>query len=122
MTAGYPRVNCSIPGCGRGTTRLRPGWDPDTNGPVEWICGRHWRLVPKEWKRRRRLLWKHLNRNWPDCTDWNDLDVEQRHRAQRCLTLLPKLWTRMKARAEHPLGDMSVDLELEEIERRFGIV
>lgn len=45
----YPRVNCLVAGCKRGTTRAAPRSD---GSPPEIICGPHWRTVPKEWRRR----------------------------------------------------------------------
>lgn len=71
MTSGHPKVLCLIPGCGRFTTCLEPlppntVWlehpkDPDHR----WICGAHWRLVPRYMKRRRSALvreWRALRR------------------------------------------------------------
>lgn len=36
----YPRINCCVPGCNRGTTRVEPGW--------MIICGKCWRRAPKD--------------------------------------------------------------------------
>lgn len=35
----HPRINCTIPGCRRGTTQFAP--------ETEVICGKHWRAAPK---------------------------------------------------------------------------
>ena len=43
----YPRVNCLVAGCKRGTTRYPPH---DDGGVPEIICGKHWRTVPKSWR------------------------------------------------------------------------
>lgn len=50
---GYPRVNCLVPGCKRGSTRFAPG--EDGTAP-EIICGPHWRTVPIAWRRRQALF------------------------------------------------------------------
>lgn len=49
----YPRVNCLVPGCKRGTTRMEPRED---GTPPEVICGKHWRTVPVAWRRRMTLF------------------------------------------------------------------
>jgi len=36
----YPRINCCIKGCKRGTTKFAPGYTI--------ICGKCWRRAPKE--------------------------------------------------------------------------
>ena len=50
------RIPCCVPFCRR-TTRRRPEW----TGEVEWICGPHWKAVPRDlklnvsrWRRRLR--------------------------------------------------------------------
>lgn len=53
QTSGFPRVQCLAPDCQRGTTRIRPNEDGDQD---EWICGDHWRRVPKSWKSRLSLF------------------------------------------------------------------
>lgn len=45
----YPRVNCLVPGCKRGTTRCAP--EADGSEP-EIICDPHWRTVPITWRKR----------------------------------------------------------------------
>lgn len=49
QTSGWPRVGCLVPGCGRGTTRIQPNEDGEQG---EYVCGRHWPMVPKSLKRR----------------------------------------------------------------------
>lgn len=44
------RLPCDVPGC-RNSSRK---WA--TLGCVSYICGPHWRMVPKRLKRRRRLI------------------------------------------------------------------
>lgn len=59
MTArsGFPRVPCSVEGCTRGTTRIEtnPAWTWLETGTAEpgWLCGIHWRRVPRALKARR---------------------------------------------------------------------
>lgn len=43
----YPRINCCIAGCKRGTTRMAPRED---GSAPEIICSKHWRTVPKSWR------------------------------------------------------------------------
>lgn len=43
----YPRINCSISGCKRGTKRIAPY--EDGSAPLV-ICGKHWRMLPKSWR------------------------------------------------------------------------
>lgn len=45
--ASHPRINCLVPGCKRGTTRIAPYQDGTS---PEVICGKHWRTVPKAWR------------------------------------------------------------------------
>ena len=72
--ASHPRVNCCITGCKRGTTRL----EPNANGePVEWICGEHWRQVPKSWRTRMSLFGRRYR------SARRKGDVEQMHRCAR---------------------------------------
>ena len=40
----HPRINCSVPGCNRGTTAFEPGTD--------MICGPCWRRAPLALRRR----------------------------------------------------------------------
>lgn len=53
----YPRINCAVPGCKRGTTTFEPG--------TTMICGKCWRKAPKssregwsKWRRRARTIEK----------------------------------------------------------------
>lgn len=53
MKPVYPRINCIVPGCQRGSTRFAPG--------SEVICGDHWRRVPIGWRRRFSLYQRRYN-------------------------------------------------------------
>ncbi len=44
----YPKSTCCAPGCPR-WSRMYPG---------EWLCGRHWKMVPRRLRRALRVLWK----------------------------------------------------------------
>lgn len=41
------RIRCEVPFCNRTTARFQP--------PMQWICGEHWRLVPKRLRRLKAL-------------------------------------------------------------------
>ncbi len=53
LVCKYARISCSVPFCRR--TRANPD-----RVAREWICGDHWRMVPKE----RRQVWGRLRRQW----------------------------------------------------------
>jgi hypothetical protein len=53
------RITCCIPFCRR--TRANPGFS-------EWICGDHWRAVPKA----RRRVYGRLKRTWRRFHDGRD--------------------------------------------------
>lgn len=70
-TSGWPRVNCCVDGCERGTTRIQPseGWIATAAAnDVPYLCPVHWRRVPKWMKARLRRLekaylrWRAINR------------------------------------------------------------
>ena len=46
----YPRINCSVPGCKRGTTTCEP--------PARIICGKCWRKAPKDMRERFARAWR----------------------------------------------------------------
>ena len=63
MTA--TRIPCSAPGCRR-TCKAEHDWN-------EWLCARHWRLVPHVMRRAYHRAWRRkkqvsvLNRLWFRC-------------------------------------------------------
>lgn len=73
----YPRINCSVPGCRRGTTTFEPG--------TLMICGKCWRKAPQLMRRqysKARQLWKRCVRRddpradywaWQVDRRWNDI-------------------------------------------------
>jgi hypothetical protein len=46
----HPKSTCCIPGCPRWSRRY----------PSEWLCGRHWRIVPARLRRALRKAWRAL--------------------------------------------------------------
>lgn len=51
----YPRINCCIAGCKRGSTKFEPG--------TRIICGKCWRRAPKE-NRAAVTLWQKRGRQF----------------------------------------------------------
>jgi hypothetical protein len=49
------RLRCCVPFC-RSTRKRRPGTHPD----AEWICGDHWVLISKRYRR----VWGRINKKW----------------------------------------------------------
>lgn len=43
------RMACQVPGCRR--TRGQRKGEPPLTPTTEWICGDHWRMVPRELRR-----------------------------------------------------------------------
>lgn len=80
--SGFPRINCLVPECRRGTTRLEPYED----GVLpEWICGPHWRTVPQAWRKRLSLYRRRYS-----AAEARD-DTMQMRTANRCF------WGRWRA-------------------------
>lgn len=102
MSAGHPKVTCLVPGCPRYTTTLEPL--PEGNVWLEhpedqahrWICGGHWRLVPRYMKRRRSELtkrWRAIRRKHGVSVYW-ELPPGSPPRLEmvRLERLIPKAW------------------------------
>lgn len=53
MTEYLPRLHCLITGCNRTSKR-------DHNDGDEWICAKHWRVIPKK----RRRLYSLIKRRY----------------------------------------------------------
>lgn len=60
------RMHCLVPGC-RHTRGIRKG---ETRLPGEWICGDHWRLVPRYLRARRTSLWRRYRLRLGDVSYW----------------------------------------------------
>lgn len=119
QTSGFPRVGCSVEGCRRGTTRIRqlpPGhyWlDTGTSDPG-WLCGEHWRRVPRALKRRHRLFAARFKLLWPDGGE--PADEATWRRALLLEKTIVRSWARIIRYASGP-----TEHSLEEIERIFGV-
>jgi len=75
--SGHPRVNCLVPGCRRGTTTVPP---EDQRRGVQYLCGTHWRQVPRSLKNRmakyrRRARAAERRHDYETANRWHDLDV-----------------------------------------------
>ncbi len=109
-----------VEGCRRGTTRIEP-WPDGTIG-VEtclphptWICGPHWRQVPKRLKRRRTFLYRRWHKICPTRCYWHlPPGSPARLKAVQAERLLEENWKRIVAVFDE--GHIDVG----EIERMFG--
>jgi hypothetical protein len=88
-----PRVNCVIPGCRRGTTRLE---DPEDD---EAICPPHWRMIPAATKRRRRLISAEIRRLEKIIPSDHDLSEASLRIVVRMLRMRDRNWRLIKAQA-----------------------
>jgi len=50
----YPKSTCCIPGCTRWSRKF----------PGEWLCGRHWGMVPRRCRRALNKVWKARHDLW----------------------------------------------------------
>lgn len=94
-----PRLRCCVPFCGR-TFR-------NDEGCAEVICGKHWRLAPKAWRRRYGLLRRRRLKRYGENASWlYPAGSEARIECVRLDTLLDKLWARLKAAAIETAGGL----------------
>jgi N-acetyl-beta-hexosaminidase len=84
------RQPCLVPFCRR-TCRLRDGVTADRAHP--WICGDHWRRVPKRLKRRRQRIY----RIWKKGAERTD--VKSRRLEYRARVLYWRMWDKIAAQA-----------------------
>jgi hypothetical protein len=74
-TSGFPRVSCLIEGCPSTTTTAETlvdaRWLETNSGEGYFLCSRHWRLVPRYMKRRRRVLIKLWRKYNPSGCFWD---------------------------------------------------
>lgn len=89
---GPGRIGCLVPFC-RSTRGDWKGDEPLHDG-VEWMCWKHYRLVPRSVRRRRTRLDRMSTR----------ADEAQRNRIR---TLQRRLWARAKASAIEAAGGLS---------------
>lgn len=88
-----PRINCCIPGCRRGTTKLE---NPEDD---EIICGPHWRMVPAATKRRRRLIAAEMRRLEKIIPADHDLSEKNLRIVVRMLRMRERSWRLIKSQA-----------------------
>lgn len=60
------RLSCCVPFCRR-TRGLRKG---ETSLPSEWVCGMHWRMVPKKHRARLSQAYRWYRRRFGDNGYW----------------------------------------------------
>jgi hypothetical protein len=131
VTSGHPRVSCCIPGCTRGTTRIEQPegviWLETGTADPGWMCGPHWRRVPKLLKSRRRLLithWRGLLRRGKVRSLWElPPGSPRRVRAVRSERLIRAVWKRCVriASGDDRVDDAGLPPGLQEELRRAGL-
>lgn len=77
----YPRINCCVKGCNRGTTKCEPG--------VRIICGKCWRRAPRE-TRATVTRWQKRSRQFAARGDHERADLAAR-RAHNAFENIRKL-------------------------------
>lgn len=87
------RVNCCIPGCRRGTTKLE---DPEDD---EIICSTHFRMVPAATKRRRRVIAAEMRRLEKIIPADHDLTEANLRIVTRMLRMRNRSWRLIKSQA-----------------------
>lgn len=97
MTPPPDRVACCITGCRR--TFKREAGDADG---VRVICGRHWRMAPKSWRRRGTLFRRAMNSS------------RNPGRADRAAMAWDRTWERCRRYIEDVIAGRVHDSALEE--------
>lgn len=88
------RIPCVVPFCRRTADEAKY-----PSGTVI-ICGKHWRLAPASWRRRRSKLERRYSRQFGDTPFWEfPAGSPQRIEAARLDRLIHVLWTRCKRAA-----------------------
>lgn len=87
------RVNCIIPGCRRGTTKLE---DPEDD---EIICGPHFRMIPAATRRRRRVIGAEMRRLEKIIPSDHDLTEANLRIVVRMLRMRNRNWRLCKRQA-----------------------
>ena len=70
------RIPCIVPGCGRTASEEWAG--------SEILCADHWRMTPRAWRKRYRLIRRRITKYGP---------------TPQLLDLEAKMWGRLKAKA-----------------------
>lgn len=87
----FTRINCCIIGCRCGSTLFPSG---------ELICGKHWRTIRKETRRRQRIAEKEFARQEAlDAAPRDGLTAQEWKQYQRAHRLVEIAWRRCKAEA-----------------------
>jgi hypothetical protein len=110
---GNPPIKCMVPSCKAQTGRfelLENGRWLESDSPVaEWLCTRHWALVPRYMKRRRTKLirlWRKYN---PSGKFWDyPGGSTERRRILRIETLIRRTWSRC---VQIAAGEVEVEVE-----------
>lgn len=96
------RIPCAVPYCRRTLGRDR--------GYREWICGKHWALLPKRTRRRysraRRIMRKRIERDATYSTPWKyPAGSPERIAAVKAWRTFDRVWQRIKEQAiERAMG------------------
>ena len=119
QTSGFPWVRCCAEDCWRCTSRIKPiedgrVWLDTGTADPGWICGEHWRRVPKRLKARHRALVRRLRHFWPD--GGQPANRAAWMKANQVMRLIVKSHQMMVRAATAPLS-----CDLAEIERIFGV-
>lgn len=100
---GAARIGCCVPFCRRtiGAAKLAPN--------SEWVCGKHWPLVPKRLKRHKRLIAKLIHREMHKHPLFNEYwkmppGSRARIRAYHLWTIDAAVWERCKRAAIEAAG------------------
>ncbi|NTF54900.1 hypothetical protein G6L12_08330 [Agrobacterium rhizogenes] len=93
------RISCCVPFCRRTISK-----DKLAETHNEWICQKHWAMVPKSLKRRKRVteqLWERSNDRFLDQVRAQECGFTwpQHGRVMAARDLAVKIWERCKAAA-----------------------
>lgn len=75
-----------MPGCSRWSRCFPPG--------CPWICGRHWKEVPRSTRALLRSMWRRMREIWPTDTAWDDLPGRKQTVFKRIDRIERKVWAR----------------------------
>lgn len=85
----YPRSKCVVPFCRRTSTRFAG----------EWICGDHWRMVPRDQKLLRTRIRRRMKKRWEKLKAIRDAcanDTKEQWMAHRRFIAVDALWTKVE--------------------------
>lgn len=97
------RISCLVPFCRR-TRGQRKGEGPIREGE-EWICGKHWSLIPKAYRRAHQRLCRQARRM--ELAWWKlPAGSPQRTASIRMCQRLARLWRRLRQAAVERAGGL----------------